>query len=106
MGGTNAILTVFLISCGSDGSVHRNVRKLVKKIKEEGSQEEIDPPPRWDYGIALLGHSICKTSAEQTKEQVFGAGCRLAKILKQVYGPPLVDTLETQVELVGPEESF
>lgn len=60
---------LFLISCGADGSVHRVVRKFVKKIKEE-------PPTKSQYCVALLGHAVCKTSAEQMKEQIFAAGRR------------------------------
>ena len=93
-------IVVFLLSCGADGSVQRSVRKYVKKMKE-------DPPPApRHYCLALLGHAVCKASAEQLNEQIFSAGQRLAKTLENCWGSPLVERLETQVELVTPEDAF
>ena len=91
---------IFLISCAADGSVHRCTRKFLKKIKEESASRCLK------YCIALLGHSVCRASAEQMNEQVFVAGRRLSKTLLQVFGNPIIKPLETQVELVAPDDAF
>lgn len=95
----NDSILVFLVSCGADGSVHRCLRKLVKKMKEANKLRRY-------YCIALLGHSVCRASAEQLNEQVFGPGRRLAKTLQPIWGDPVLERLEIQVELVAPEVSF
>jgi hypothetical protein len=101
---SSGVVFLFLVSCGPDGSVHRGVRKFIKKLKERTSTGDHEEPR---YCIALLGHSVCKTSAEQMADQVFGPGRRMAKTLQHTSGcTPLIDTLETQIELVGPEEAF
>ena len=74
--------------------------------------------------IALLGHSVCKTSAEQMADEVFSSGRRLAKSIQKsiVVRTPLSASsstatatatasvpkflLETQIELEPPEEKF
>ena len=101
-------LFIFLISCGPDGTVHRSVRKLTKSLKEaNGSNNIVDATT----AVGLLGHSVCKTSAEQMADQVFAAGRRLCKLLGQLNQAwdDMCDNdlkLETQVELVPPEQEF
>ncbi len=101
---------VFLISCGPDGSVHRSVRKTTKWIKE---QEIKTSPTSTTTVVALLGHAVCKTSAEQMEDEVYSSGRRLAKSLEKITSPPSTDSmpapsplLETQIELESPEEKF
>ncbi len=107
---------VFLISCGPDGSVHRSVRKTTKWIKEQegkiqvgtGSDEKQSIPVT--AGIALLGHAVCKTSAEQMEDEVYSSGRRLAKAIQRISDQPKSSDppylLETQIELESPEEKF
>jgi hypothetical protein len=123
---------VFLISCGPDGSVHRSVRKTSKWIKEQEKKIESNEkgntkeenltsdktsPATITVVVALLGHSVCKTSAEQMEDEVFSSGRRLAKSLQRIVAAPpsshLAATanaptflLETQIELEPPEEKF
>jgi len=132
---TESTVVVFLISCGPDGSVHRSVRKTTKWIKEQISKtktktgdggkiqhEDINSDetlaPQLTTGmVALLGHSVCKTSAEQMEDEVFSSGRRLAKSLQSIIETPrsslsgLTGTkpsflLETHIELEPPEEKF
>ena len=125
---TQNTTVVFLISCGPDGSVHRSVRKTTKWIKEQENKiksddkgNESDKSPTTTTTttcvVALLGHSVCKTSAEQMEDEVFSAGRRLAKSLQgfmaatqSSFQPPTATTqkfvLETHVELEPPEEKF
>lgn len=146
-GGNNVI--VFLISCGPDGSVHRSVRKTTKWLKEEQQQQQIKseeeeqsnntnhqeecPITAMDKNetkttlttttavVALLGHSVCKTSAEQMADEVFSSGRRLAKSIQNIIIVPTPSSmassssataiapkflLETQIELEPPEEKF
>jgi hypothetical protein len=102
-------LTVFLISCAADGSIHREVRKLTKAVKEEKSSSSLSSDKEC-YAVALLGHAVCDNSAKQMADAVFGAGRRLVKALqkkKRTGGECCpVFVVETQVELVAPEEGF
>ncbi|VEU34552.1 unnamed protein product [Pseudo-nitzschia multistriata] len=126
-GGKTSII-VFLISCGPDGSVHRNVRKTTKWFKEQqqtlqlkekssSKAEAVESDGIITVSIfALLGHSVCKTSAEQMADEVFSPGRRLAKAIQNCMTAsqsiPTGDTrlqnfvLETQIELEPPEEKF
>lgn len=122
---------VFLISCGPDGSVHRSVRKSTKWMKEqetrinsrdkdneEGVNSYEIPPAKTTGMVALLGHSVCKTSAEQMEDEVFSSGRRLAKSLRNMISTPQSSSsqptasskpkflLETHIELEPPEEKF
>mmetsp|Transcript_8261 Transcript_8261/g.17845 ORF Transcript_8261/g.17845 Transcript_8261/m.17845 type:complete len:223 (-) Transcript_8261:74-742(-) len=127
IGGKNSVV-VFLISCGPDGSVHRHVRKTTKWFKEQ--QQTIQPKEKSNLEIedeqldstattaivALLGHSVCKTSAEQMADEVFSPGRRLAKSIQSfVVSASQSSTkvagahkflFETQIELEPPEEKF
>ena len=128
---SNGTLFILLLSCGRDGSVHRVVRKVTKKLQTSITNQPL--PDGCGYALALLGHSICKTSAEQMNEQVFATGRRLVKTLRSALPrerpstdgtdantdnddgsssrianetTPSVFVLETQVELTSPEDSF
>ena len=100
---------VFLISCGPDGSVHRSVRKTTKWIKEQGAKSSSTSTTAV---VALLGHAVCKTSAEQMEDEVYSSGRRLAKSLEKIITAPPSSVpapsflLETQIELESPEEKF
>ena len=127
IGGKNSVV-VFLISCGPDGSVHRHVRKTTKWFKEQHQtiqsketsnsktvDEQLDSTATTAI-VALLGHSVCKTSAEQMADEVFSPGRRLAKSIQNfVVSASQSSTkvtgahkflLETQIELEPPEEKF
>lgn len=130
-GGNNNTVVLFLISCGPDGSVHRSVRKTTKWLKEQQqqikSQEEskehehcVTPKDNTTTTttamVALLGHAVCKTSAEQMADEVYSSGRRLAKSI-QILVPPCQSSstrsttapkflVETQIELEAPEEKF
>jgi hypothetical protein len=102
-------LTVFLISCAADGSIHREVRKLTKAVKEEEESSSSSSDNEF-YAVALLGHAVCDNSAKQMADAVFGAGRRLIRALqkKKSTGGECcpVFAVETQVELDAPEEAF
>ena len=116
---STTVAVVFLISCGPDGSVHRSVRKTTKWIKD---QQEKNATTTCTCMVALLGHSVCKTSAEQMADEVFSPGRRLAKTLQKFLAAtaspsalspssPISSSvpkflLETQIELEPPEEKF
>lgn len=120
-------VVVFLISCGPDGSVHRSVRKTTKWLKEQQQKNKTAGKPDFREGdegtaapplpttttalVALLGHSVCKTSAEQMADEVYSSGRRFAKsiqslvwVSEQSKAPRFL--LETQIELEAPEEKF
>ena len=110
---------VFLISCGPDGSVHRSVRKTTKWIKAQEAKTKLDDSENASTAsttavVALLGHAVCKTSAEQMEDEVYSSGRRLAKSLQRIISPPpqtsassaLSFLLEIQIELEPPEEKF
>eukprot|EP00536_Pseudo-nitzschia_multiseries_P017916 jgi/Psemu1/53144/gm1.53144_g len=106
-------VVVFLISCGPDGSVHRQVRKITKWFKDQSPPLQTPPPPSESTTtaiVALLGHSVCKTSAEQMADEVYSTGRRLAKSIRGVVPGSSQSTpkllLETQVELEAPEDTF
>jgi len=100
---TTATAVLFMISCGPDGSVHRSVRKTTKWIKEQEKTTTIAM-------VALLGHAVCKTSAEQMEDVVYASGRRLAKSLQSIVAAPeppsAASLLEIQIELEAPEEKF
>mmetsp|Transcript_22579 Transcript_22579/g.48876 ORF Transcript_22579/g.48876 Transcript_22579/m.48876 type:complete len:199 (+) Transcript_22579:137-733(+) len=114
------VLTIFLVSCSADGSVNRNVRKIMRKLPKHGDAAnsvskchsgvaEVNCP-RY-YAIAALGHARCENSANQMAEIIFGTARRVDKLLAGSgffdIGPaPHFSRLETQVELCGPEKEF
>ena len=103
---------IFIISCSADGSVDRIVRKIVRNLRnstDDNAASENKPK----VAIALLGHARCENSANQMKDTIFGNG---RKFLKAVVGLlkaaapenskdelSLVESLEVQVELEGPD---
>mmetsp|Transcript_13501 Transcript_13501/g.37959 ORF Transcript_13501/g.37959 Transcript_13501/m.37959 type:complete len:211 (+) Transcript_13501:391-1023(+) len=102
-------VVVFLVSCGPDGSVHRQVRKITKWFREQ-QQQTTSGSSATIAIVALLGHAVCKTSAEQMADEVFSSGRRLAKSIRGLVPESSTITprfvLETQVELEPPEEKF
>lgn len=108
-------ITLFLVSCGPDGSVHRSVRQTTKSFRSTDEKNDIqdddddddDKHPDMDYAVALLGHAVCKTSAEQAGDETFAAGRRLARtILRPKRRLLMLPVLETQIELVDPTVEF
>ena len=105
---TTATAVLLVVSCGPDGSVHRSVRKTTKWMKDQDTSTTI-------AAVALLGHAVCKTSAEQMEDEVYASGRRLAKALRGIAANDGDDDnetsvpafqLETQIELEAPEEKF
>ena len=130
--GAKKTIVVFVISCGPDGSVHRCVRKTTKWIKEQEQNRKLKDKEKTQGEnvcsdgtlsamttamVALLGHAVCKTSAEQMEDEVYSSGRRLAKSLQRITAAPQPSNLsststepsfllETQVELEPPEEKL
>jgi len=110
-GNVNIIdVTMFLISCTADGSVNRSVRQVTKKLKKYSTQSTNETSRTTSIAathnyVGLLGHARCDNSAKQMTDTIFGTGRRFQKALEQCYdlGRP---QMETQVELVGPEQDF
>ena len=105
------IITIFLISCSADGSVHRNIRKIMRKIPKD-----VNVKPNNDnnnkqhfFVIAALGHARCENSANQMADTIFATARRFDKVM---FSSGIFDIsvkwkrLETQVELTGPEVDF
>jgi hypothetical protein len=128
-------LHLFLISCAADGSVHRSVRKLTRKLlslssskhKKNDDHNDSAQAAQGDdststsnstsgcccqFAVALLGHARCETSAAQMADTIFGTGRRFEKALSTSTNPvftnitPQQRRLEEQVELCGPEIAF
>ena len=104
-------ITIFLISCSADGSVHRNVRKIMRKIpKDTVIPNNNNDNKRYYYAIAALGHARCENSANQMADTIFATVRQFDKVMSS--SGMFVDTcskwnrLETQVELTGPEVDF
>lgn len=108
-------VTVFLISCTADGSVNRSVRQVTKKLKKYSTQSTTtgsettrttnnSAATTTNY-VGLLGHARCDNSAKQMADTIFGTGRRFPKALAHCYDVGR-QQLETQVELVGPEQDF
>ena len=102
----NRCITIFLISSSADGSVHRNVRKIMRKIPKDKSNDN----KQYFYAITALGHARCENSANQMADTIFATARRFDKVISS--SGMFVDTtskwkrLETQVELTGPEVDF
>jgi hypothetical protein len=90
----DGLLLLIVISCAADGSIHRLVRKASKRLGGDAR-----------FAVALLGHARCDNSAKQMNQTIFGAGRRTEKTLSNHFAT-IQDRLETQIELVGPEQDF
>ena len=99
---SNAVWLLLIISCGADGSIHRLMRKAVRNLKSSASGAGGSSAK---FAVALLGHARCANSAIQTEQTIFGAGRRIEKTLSD-HLSKIHDRIETQVELVGPEQEF
>ena len=103
-------ITIFLISCSADGSVNRNVRKIMRKIPKDVNDKSKDNNKQHFYAIAALGHARCENSANQMADTIFATARRFDKVMSS--SGLFVDTslkwkrIETQVELNGPEIDF
>lgn len=97
-------LVLLILSCSADGSIHRSLRKATKRLGKQDNRSHII-----HLGVVLLGHARCDNSAKQMKQTIFGSGRRIEKTLLTTRNDAFVsiqERLETQVELVGPEEEF
>ena len=97
------LFCVVVVSCDADGSVHRDVRKLTRKLSNDTSG-------KMGLGVGnrlvviLLGHAVCSNSAMQMNSEIYRHGRKLAKFLG---ADKLNGTLvEVQVELDPPEVGF
>jgi len=99
------VITIFLISCSADGSVNRNVRKIMRKIPKD----TIKPNKQSFFAIAALGHARCENSANQMADTIFATARRFDKVMSSsgMFNTSIKwKRLETQVELNGPEVDF
>ena len=99
------VTTIFLISCSADGSVNRNIRKIMRKIPN--IRPNNNDSKQCYYAIAALGHARCENSANQMADTIFATARRFDNVMSS--SGMFVDTslkwkrLETQVELTGNE---
>jgi hypothetical protein len=100
-----SVMTIFIVSCGPDGSVHRSVRTISKALRkskdnsiagrnksknEEEGTHEVHPKELVSdisvlvnyTAVALLGHAVCKTSSEQAGDETFSAGRRFVQSIQ------------------------
>lgn len=110
---------LIIISCGADGSVDRNVRKLLRSMKtktkaaaekyeskqeNKNLQSSLSSESAMVVAIALLGHARCDNSANQMKDTIFNYGRRFHKNMEILSTSSVFSKLEVQVELEGPDE--
>mmetsp|Transcript_23355 Transcript_23355/g.28694 ORF Transcript_23355/g.28694 Transcript_23355/m.28694 type:complete len:103 (-) Transcript_23355:162-470(-) len=84
------------------------------KTKPDNDSENTSTASTNTAVVALLGHAVCKTSAEQMEDEIYSSGRKLAKSLQRIISPPsqtsasstLSFLLEIQIELEPPEEKF
>ena len=76
----DTVITVFLISCSADGSVHRNVRKIMRKIPKDVNAKPNDNK-QYYYAITALGHARCENSANQMADTIFSTARRFDKVM-------------------------
>lgn len=105
----SAMKNIFVLSCSADGSMDRAVRKIIRKLKgndtnDESSciQNELDETGNLVMAIALLGHARCDNSAKQMKETIFSTGRRLIKMMKGQFLANTFHSIEVQAELEAP----
>ena len=102
-----SVIIIFIVACAADGSIHRSVRKATKKLNTTNNNDE-DGTSNLSQSLALclLGQSRCDNSAKQMNQTIFGAGRRVEKSFAASHHALHQERLETQVELVGPEQDF
>ena len=108
----NCTQCIFIISCSSDGSVDRIVRKIVRNLRNS-TDNTATSENKPKVAIALLGHARCENSANQMKDTIFGNGRKFLKAVVGLLnvaasdnskdGLSSVESLEVQVELEGPD---
>ncbi|GFH50960.1 hypothetical protein CTEN210_07436 [Chaetoceros tenuissimus] len=102
-------INIFVLSCSADGSMDRAVRKIIRKLKgndtndESCIQNELDETGNLVMAIALLGHARCENSAKQMGETIFSTGRRLIKMMKGQYLAHTFHSIEVQAELEAPD---
>jgi len=75
-------ITIFLISCSADGSVNRNIRKIMRKIpKDTDTESKSNDNKQHFYAIAALGHARCENSANQMADTIFATARRFDKVI-------------------------
>lgn len=122
-------LCVLIISCDTDGSVHKNVRKFTEELGEYAHDNRcnairLDLTEGNQLVVILLGHAVCSSSAMQTESEIYSHGRKLAYFLLEEdnnnRGDRIVDRerqsnifnksegllLEIQVELEDPKDKF
>ena len=107
----SAASTIILISCSADGSVDREVRKLIRALKKslEEAEETKDGEsadgavPANVVAVALLGHARCENSANQMNDAIYNHGRKFDRCIAQMRGYRKKQRLEVQVELEGPD---
>lgn len=99
----------FIISCDADGSVHKAVRKSSRELTKQAQQnkegDSASSITQNYIAVALLGHARCENSAQQMKDTIFTAGRKFDKAATGL-GARLIDRVEVQAELEGPEVVF
>ncbi|KAJ1460817.1 hypothetical protein M885DRAFT_558970 [Pelagophyceae sp. CCMP2097] len=102
---------VLLVTSEADGTVCRNVRKVVRELRGRGDAPGAPGAGADEAGLAgvrcvviLLGQARCANSAASTKSTVFGSGRLLQQLLAskcgaQVPTPPSNGFFEADVEL-------
>ena len=102
----SATHVIILVSCSADGSVDREVRKLIRILKN-GLESKDDCRTGFAAvsltGIALLGHARCENSANQMSDTIYNHGRKLDRSIDEMIGHRKRKRLETQVELEGPD---
>mmetsp|Transcript_23012 Transcript_23012/g.38038 ORF Transcript_23012/g.38038 Transcript_23012/m.38038 type:complete len:230 (-) Transcript_23012:183-872(-) len=98
---------LFVVSCAADGSVHRNVRKFMRSLKDRDESKSSVTDNNNFYALALLGHARCDNSSKQMDGTIYGTGRKFDKALSAVFSSKITfDRCETQAELEGPETLF
>ena len=92
-------LLVAVVTCEADGSVGRNVRKLVRELKARARQQRCHNPGAAELvategselsglrcAVIALGRAKCSNSAASTKDTVYASGRLLRQLLESAAG--------------------
>ena len=92
-------LLVAVVTCEADGSVSRNVRKLVRELKTRARMQRCHNPGAAELVtdeanelkqlrcvVIALGRAKCLSSAASTKDVVFASGRLLRQLLASAAG--------------------
>lgn len=96
---SGAQLLVCVVTCEADGSVSRNVRKLVRELKTRARMQRCHNPGAAELVadetselrelrcvVIALGRAKCISSAASTKDVVFASGRLLRQLLASAAG--------------------